>query len=97
MSAYLVAFADVKDVERFQAEYAAHTGAILAKYGGRPICVTSSDNAKEGNFPPGNLVIVEFPDMESAEGFYNDPEYQPLIAVRQSICDTHLGLFPGLE
>ena len=97
MSAYLVAFADVKDAEVFQNEYFAKASPIVAKYGGKAICVTSSDNAKEGNFPPGNLVIIEFPDMDAAEGFYNDPDYQPLISVRQSVCDTHLGLFPGVE
>lgn len=97
MRAYLVAFADVKDFEKFQTEYAAKADGILKKYSGKAICVATADDAKEGCFPAGNLVIIEFPDMASAEGYYNDPEYQPLIKVRQSICDTQLGLFPGLE
>ncbi|MGB2692421.1 MAG: DUF1330 domain-containing protein [Thermodesulfobacteriota bacterium] len=96
MSAYLVAFADVKDVDVFQNEYGANVGPITEKYNGKIICVAPADNAKEGSFPAGNLVIVEFPDMSSAEGFYNDPDYQPLIKVRQSVCDTQLGLFPGI-
>lgn len=96
MSAYLVAFADVKDGDKFQNEYAAKVGPIVEKYSGKFLCATPADNAKEGSFPAGNLVIVEFPDMDSAEGFYNDPDYQPLKAVRQSICDTQLGLFPGV-
>lgn len=97
MSAYLVAFADVKDMDKFQNEYGANVGPIVARHGGKLVCATPADNAKEGSFPAGNLVIVEFPDLAAAEAFYSDPEYQPLIKVRQSAADTQLGIFPGME
>lgn len=97
MSAYLVAFVDVKGADAFQTDYVEKAFPIVAKYGGKPICIAPADNAKEGSFPAGNLVIIEFADMAAAEGFYNDPDYQPLIPVRQTISDAQLGLFPGVE
>ena len=96
MSAYLVAFADVKDQEQFVSGYVEKAYPIVLRHGGKALCIAPT-NAKEGNFPPGEIVIIEFPDMDHAEAFYNDPEYQPLIQFRQTISDTHLGLFPGLE
>lgn len=38
---------------------------------------------KEGNIPPGFGVILEFPNMDNLNAFYSDPEYVPLIAVRE--------------
>jgi uncharacterized protein (DUF1330 family) len=33
------------------------------------------------------VIIFEFPDMETLTTWYNAPEYQPLIALRQSAVD----------
>ncbi len=97
MSAYLVAFADVRDQEQFHVGYVEKAYPIVLRHGGKALSIAPTSKAKEGNFLPGEIVIIQFPDMDHAEAFYNDPEYRPLVEFRQTISDTHLGLFPGLE
>lgn len=41
----------------------------------------------------GRLVIVEFPSREHAEAFYADPDYQPLIKVRQKLSQSDAAIF----
>ena len=97
MSAYLVGFTDIRHEEVFQKEYVEKALPILEKHNAKVLCIAPSGNAKEGIFPPGEIVIIEFPNMSDAEAFYTDPEYQPLIKFRQTICDSQLGLFQGIE
>jgi len=33
---------------------------------------------------PERVVIIEFPNMAALEAWYNDPDYQPLIALRRA-------------
>ena len=33
---------------------------------------------------PDAIVVLEFPSMEQAKAWYNDPEYAPLIKLRQT-------------
>jgi uncharacterized protein (DUF1330 family) len=37
--------------------------------------------------PPDRIVIIEFPDMAALNEWYSSPEYQPLMALRQSAVD----------
>ncbi|TLX76179.1 DUF1330 domain-containing protein [Labilibacter sediminis] len=39
------------------------------------------------------MVIVEFPYKQAAEDFYNDPEYRPLIAVRNKVSKSNAVIF----
>jgi len=36
----------------------------------------------EGDFFQHRLVIIEFPNLHSAKGFYESVEYQPLLKLR---------------
>ena len=42
------------------------------------------------------LVVLEFPSMEAARAWYADPDYQPLIRLRQSGSDIELVVAEGL-
>jgi uncharacterized protein (DUF1330 family) len=37
-----------------------------------------------GHWKPERVVIIEFPDMNSLDGWYDSPENQPLITLRKS-------------
>ena len=82
MTAYVVAGNDVTDIESME-KYVAAAGPTLARHGGRLLAPNFSQLAaggevihKEGDFKPSRVVIIEFPDMEKAQAWYNSPEYQ---------------------
>ena len=61
---------------------------MIEKHGGRYITKGSAHKLLEvSRRPPDRVVIIEFPSMESLNAWYTSPEYQPLIALRQSAVD----------
>jgi uncharacterized protein (DUF1330 family) len=51
----------------------------------------------EGDGPlPSVVVVLEFPSMQHARDWYNDPEYAPLIALRQTGSDLDFILVEGV-
>jgi uncharacterized protein (DUF1330 family) len=86
MPAYLIAEHTITDAAKFE-EYRVKVGPLIAKHGGRYITKGGSHVVLEKNnavWQPGRVVIVEFPDMAALNAWYNSPEYQPLIALRQA-------------
>jgi len=57
---------------------------MLAKFGARYLTKGGSHKILEkGQWQPDRVVIIEFPDMAALNAWYNSPEYQPLIELRQ--------------
>jgi uncharacterized protein (DUF1330 family) len=51
----------------------------------------------EGATPlPSGVVVLEFPSMEQARAWYRDPDYAPLIKLRQGGSDVELVLVEGV-
>ena len=73
------------------ADYVPKVSAMVAKYGGRYISRSQNHQRLEGDGDdPAIFVVIEWPDKESALGFYNDPAYAPL---RQTRLDGTTGDF----
>ena len=96
MKAYIVGFFEISDPEKYHAEYVAPVIEIIAKHGGRPLIVSDHPVNKEGKLPEGRVVVIEFPDMETAEAFFADPEYLPYKPVRQALTRSTLAFVEGL-
>lgn len=79
--AYLLAQVTIEDPEGYEA-YRSQTGAIVDRFGGRFIVRGGTLHPLEGQPDFERLVIIEFPDLESAQGFYHSREYQELIPHR---------------
>lgn len=88
-----MAFVRVEDYETYEKEYLEKATPIIAQYEGVPLAVSENPLLIEGNLPKGKLVIVEFPSKEAAESFYNDPEYQPLKKVRNTVSTSDAVIF----
>jgi uncharacterized protein (DUF1330 family) len=83
MAAYLIAEHKITDAAKFE-EYRSKVGPMIAKHGGRYLTKGGSHKILEnGYWKPERVVIIEFPDMAALNAWYNSPEYQPLIAIRQ--------------
>jgi uncharacterized protein (DUF1330 family) len=87
MAAYLVVQHTITDPGKFE-EYRTKVGPLIAKHGGRYLTKGGSHKLLEtARRPPDRVVIIEFPDMAALNAWYSSPEYQPLIALRQSAVD----------
>ncbi len=82
MSVYMIVNVEVNDPTVYE-EYKARVPALVRKYGGEYLVRGGKFIIVEGDWKPSRLVIFRFPDITSAQSLYNDPEYQPLKALRQ--------------
>jgi uncharacterized protein (DUF1330 family) len=84
MAAYLVVEHTITDPGKFE-ECRVKVGP-----GGRYITKAGSHKLLEvDRRPPDRVVIIEFPDIAALTAWYSSPEYQPLIALRQSAVDMN--------
>ncbi len=93
MSGYILAMIDVTDMEQYK-KYTKLTPAIIDQYGGRYLTRGGRTNVLEGNMEQRRMVLLEFPTYEDAQAFYNSPEYQSAMKLREGAAD---GVFIALE
>jgi len=95
MSAYMIVNVDVEDPAACE-EYKARAPALIRKYGGEYLVRGGKFLILEGDWKPSRLVISRFLDITSAQTLYNDPQYQPLKALRQRACKTDIVAVEGV-
>jgi uncharacterized protein (DUF1330 family) len=79
-------------------EYRPKTAALLAKHGGRILIRGAPASLLEGAAPDADaILVVEFPSIEAARAWYGDPDYQPLIELRQTGSKMDLVLIEALN
>jgi uncharacterized protein (DUF1330 family) len=75
-------------------EYLPKAGALAAKHGGKALIGGNSTPrllALEGaEEPPLGVVILEFPSLEQAQAWHDDPDYAPLKQLRQANVDMEI-------
>ncbi|MGE6696176.1 DUF1330 domain-containing protein [Hyphomonas sp. NPDC076900] len=91
MAAYMIVFARVKDRQRFVAEYAAPTAALISRFGGEYVVRGPGVESLEGGlFDGASTVISKWPDKAAIRRFWDSPEYQVLKAARQPLAEAHV-------
>ena len=71
---------------------------LLHEHGGRYLARNTELKQIEGSGEsPDEAVIVEFPSVEAAEAYYNDPRYEPYRETRKAATDTTLILVEGFS
>jgi uncharacterized protein (DUF1330 family) len=96
MPAYLIANVDIIDTEKF-AEYMKATPSIIKQFGGRFLVRGGDFEICEGNWNPKRLVVVKFESMQKAKQFYNSPQYQAIIGLRQGSAYTEWVFVEGIK
>ena len=94
MAAYVVVNVDVKDPGRYDA-YKSMVPPTIAAYGGRFLVRGAPLHEMEGKWPRPRLVILEFPDVDSAKRWWASPEYAEAKALRQANADAELVIVEG--
>jgi uncharacterized protein (DUF1330 family) len=96
MPAYVIAsVSDAWDQEKL-AEYRERNTDVVAAHGGRFIARGGAHETLEGDWAPKRLVIMEFPDIDAARGWYASDEYAALRELRQAASDTDIVVVEGV-
>lgn len=81
MAAYAVAHIRQVTIGPPIEEYIRAIDATLAPFGGRFLVHGAQPEVVEGSWP-GHVVVLEFPDMNAARGWYRSPAYQAIVRLR---------------
>ncbi len=80
MPAFILFMNDINDADGYGAYLqVARTAPTTAK-----LRIFGDSAPLEGNVPHGRVILLEFPDRAGAEAWYNSPEYQSAIPMRQA-------------
>ena len=96
MPAYVIG--DVRDAWDAEAlaEYRRRNTDAVARHGGRFIVRGGGVQLLEGAWDTRRIVVMEFPDVAAARGWYESEDYAPLKALRRSASDTNIILVKGV-
>ena len=96
MAAYVIGAVTVQDPSWLE-EYGPAVDAMVQANGGKYIVRDLESDLLEGDGAiPTVIVVLEFPSTEQAKAWYNSPEYQPYIKMRQAGATGDLFLVAGV-
>ena len=96
MKVYLIAHIEVTNPELME-KYRAQVPAIVAKYQGKYLVRGGETDVIEGDYFKHRIVLLEFPDKECANNFYNSDDYAPLKMLRLEAGNNSSVLVEGVE
>jgi uncharacterized protein (DUF1330 family) len=95
MPAYVIAaVTDAWDQDKL-AEYRERNTDVVAAHSGRFVARGGAHIVLEGEWDPKRLVIIEFPDVDAARGWYESDDYAPLRELRRSASTTDIVVVEG--
>jgi len=95
MSAYAVAHLTELTVNREVITYLKKIDATLEPFEGQFLVHGRKSEVVEGQFP-GYLVIIEFPDIDKARGWYHSDAYRNIVSLRIENSDSSVVLVDGV-
>lgn len=96
MPAYVVARINVTDPEQYEV-YKSLAPVAIKKYGGQYLTRGGAMETLEGPEETTRVVILQFPDMDAARGFYNSPEYGKAREARKHAANGAFTLLEGYD
>ena len=94
MPAYILAEVEVTDPTAYE-PYRPLAAASIARHGGRFVVRGGAAELLEGAPAPNRVVVIEFPDAETARRWYRSAEYQSALKIRQTASRGRLILVEG--
>ena len=95
MPAYAIAHLHTPQINDAVLDYIDRIQETLDPFGGRFLIHGADVIVKEGPFP-GTIVVIEFPDVEAAEAWYDSPAYQAILPLRTDNIDGVAIVAPGV-
>jgi uncharacterized protein (DUF1330 family) len=94
MAAYVIADIRVTDPTGYE-PYRPLAAASIARFGGRYLVRGGEAVLFEGVPAPERVVVIEFPDLATAQRWYQSEEYQSALKIRQAASQGRLVLVDG--
>ena len=94
MPAYIIADIQVTDPAGYD-QYRPLAAASIALSGGRFVVRGGEVDLLEGAPAPERIVVIEFPDADTARRWYSSEEYQKALKIRQSASRGRVFLVEG--
>jgi len=96
MPAYVIAsVTDTWDQEKL-VEYRNGNTTAVENHGGRFVVRGGDHEVLEGETAPVRVIVIEFPDMDTARAWYGSDEYARLRELRRSASTTDIVLVDGV-
>jgi uncharacterized protein (DUF1330 family) len=96
MAAHVISEVEALDADSFE-KYRNLAKPSIERHGGRYLVRAALPEAAEGDWPPQRrLVIVEFPDMDTARRWYSSEEYAQALAFRDDALSRRLVFVEGI-
>ena len=96
MAAYAILnLLEITDPDGWQ-KYRIKIQPVLAEFGARVIAADPKFKLLEGEWNGVSNVIIEFPDLDTADRFYNSEEYKPLLDMRLETTRGNLIVLGGI-
>ncbi|WP_145109871.1 DUF1330 domain-containing protein [Cereibacter sediminicola] len=96
MTAYAIGHLHWVDMGVDIVAYLTGIDATLAPFGGRFIIHGATPQVLEGAFP-GDLIVIAFPDLERARGWYGSDAYQAILPLRLRNSEGDVFLIEGVD
>jgi len=94
MAVYAIVHVDTRDADEY-AKYAELAGPAVALYGGEFLARGGQTIVMEGKSRARN-VIIRFADMQTAQAFYQGPEYQKALSYALPVSDRDYMFVQGV-
>ena len=94
MPAYMVARINVTDPVQYE-QYKALAPVAIKEYGGEYLTRGGAMETLEGQEETLRVVLLKFPDMDKARGFYNSPEYKKARDARANAAEGQFIILDG--
>ena len=75
--------------------YAEQAAPLVAEHGGRYLATAVAPEVVEGDPGLRSVVLIEFPDADSARAWYESPAYAPLKELRRQAVQNTAVLIDG--
>lgn len=95
MVAYVIVQIDVQDAEKFE-RYRAMVPATIEQFGGRYIVRGGDAETLEGEWAPRRVVVLEFPDRDTAKQWLNSDVYAEARALRYAAARSESIVVDGI-
>lgn len=96
MSAFLIVDTLLDHPERYE-DYKRLAKPLVEKFGGEYLARGGELSIKESDlWSPTRLVVVKFPDANTANAFYNSSEYQAVLAISKESARRTVVVLDGM-
>jgi uncharacterized protein (DUF1330 family) len=96
MPAYVIVETEIHDPDQY-AQYKEASPDAVHGGGGRFVVRGGELAVLEGDWHPSRIVILEFPDLETARAWYSSPKYEQAKALRQGAATLRMVAVQGLD